>query len=364
MKIPYFKVTQFDRSYFVTRMNASYLLDKVDFEFRFPYKNNPRDIYDANKYIKDLEKLTGVQVEEEHQDKAIQRRTDLKRIQNISQFIKNHPRESLLFTTPLVLGVNVYDDNGTENVQESDNNLVISDSARFTIIDGQHRLLGIANYISDNAHDDSIELPIILLADIDLAEATKIFIDINSNQKKVNRSIVYDLYSNIDESIFEKERDIKTVVQALNENSSSLLYQKVKMLGTGSGSISLAFMIDYISGEILGNVSEFNKKKLMISLNNYFRILSLSFPNDWNNFLKTTGMGAALMFYKYFIEITNDQPVTTESLIYGYLSENINSKLKDYLTTVDIDFGKVQGTGKKAQKTILSQLQEGKTPKL
>lgn len=364
MKIPYFKVTQFDRSYFVTKMTASSLLDKVDFEFRFPYKNNQKDIYDANKYIKELEKLTGAQVDEERQDKAIQRRTDLQRIKNISQFIKSHPRESLLFTTPLVLGVNIYDDNGTENVQEYDNNLVISDSARFTIIDGQHRLLGIANYISDNAYDGSIEIPIILLADIDLSEATKIFIDINSNQKKVNRSLVYDLYSNINEEVFEKEKDIKTVVQALNENSSSLLYQQVKMLGTGSGSISLAFMIDYISGEILENVSEFDKKKLMISLNNYFRIFSVSFPHDWSNFLKTTGMGAALMFYSNFIEITNDQPVTTESFMYGYLSESNTHKLQKYLTTVDIDFGKVQGTGKKAQKTILSQLQEGKTPKL
>lgn len=346
---PYFSISQFEEKFIVTKLPANYLIRYVDFEFRFPYKNSEKDILTATKYLEKSKRMLNEDIQIKSRENAIQRRTDLNRVEDIADYI-NANNKSILFPTPLILGINIYN-NSDENMKDTiifnEEKQTLSfdeNNTAFTIIDGQHRLLGIARYHEKYNQDIStIELPIILMPDADLQNATKTFIDINANQKKVNRSIVYDLYDNINEPTYTYVKNIKAVVQALNENKSSVLYNKIKMLGTGDGSISLAFMIDYISGEILNNENDFDMKKLLVSLNNYFTVIKSVFPDNWNDMLKTTGMGALLMYY----------PIAEKEFGKFYY-EGTLSKLEEHLKTKKIPENSFVGTGKKAQKNILS----------
>lgn len=341
-KFPYFKVVQFEKEFIVTKMDAEYLINHVDFEFRFPYKNSEKDIVTANKYINNLENKLDQEIFIKEKSNGIQRRTDLNRIEEIAKYIYESDKKSALFPTPIVLGVNVYeDDKKLVKYDTRTNELEFSEeNTKFTIIDGQHRLLGIARYAKKyNSEINIIDIPIILFADINLQEATKLFININANQKKVNKSLVFDLYENINEPIYDKIKNIKTVVQALNENTGSVLNNKIKMLGTGEGTVSLAFMIDYIDSEILHGIDKFDKRELLINLNRYFSTFKTVFSDDWHTLLKTTGMGAMLMYY----------PIA-EKKFGDFMTDEALQSLKSHLEDKGkIDYSEIIGSGKKAQ---------------
>lgn len=341
---PYFKVHQFSNEFIVTKMNSKDLIERVDFEFRFPYQDSEKDVQNAYKYIDKLKGKTHISISQ--RENGIQRRTDLSRVESIADYIHDHGKSFLIFTTPLVLGVNLYSEDRNSEINSGEQGtLYFEKEPVFTVIDGQHRLLGIARYAQKYGNDiTKIELPIILLKDIDLQGATKVFIDINANQRKVNRSVVFDLYDNIDDEKYNRVKNIKAVVQALNENETSVLHKKIKMLGAGEGSISLAFMIDYIYGEVLKKNINFDRVILLKRLNNYLSVFKSVYENDWNNYLtKTTGMGALLMYYPIAEELFGDF-LNKESLI----------KLKNHLETKYIDFTTINGTGKKAQKYLLN----------
>ena len=71
-------------------------------------------------------------------------------------------------------------------------------------------------------HISNIELPIILIPEVNLQDATKIFIDINANQRKVNRSIVYDLYANIDDKEYEYIKSINNYLYLTSREYSNM----------------------------------------------------------------------------------------------------------------------------------------------
>lgn len=358
-KFPYFEIDQKGKKFILTKMPADYLIDHVDFEFRFPYRNSEKDILDANKYIEKLKNKTDVNVNIEEKSDGIQRRTDLGRIESIADHIEYSKSSTPIFPTPLVLGVNLYteDEQGYKdaiifNNKKDPTDMTLGfpkDTTRFTIIDGQHRMLGIARYRTKyDADISNIELPIILIPEVDLQDSTKIFIDINANQRKVNRSIVYDLYDNIEDEEYEYIKSIKAVIQALNENNSSVLKNQVKMLGTGQGSISLAFMIEYVDKEILKGPRNFDQIQLLKNLNGYFETFKLVYPELWEKlFLKTTGMGALLMYFSKAFEKYGDFKFISsrESLKDDLEKLNLNQKLSN-----------VSGTGKKAQKHVLEEI--------
>jgi DGQHR domain-containing protein len=91
-----------------------------------------------------------------------------------------------------------------------------SDSLSFQVIDGQHRINGA--YLAVKLHqekkpDDTWEIPAEVFLDLDPPgkpqKQAQIFIDVNFNQKKVDRSLVADLYPTArenQEALDDKER--------------------------------------------------------------------------------------------------------------------------------------------------------------
>ncbi len=92
------------------------------------------------------------------------------------------------------------------------------------VIDGQHRISGLEN--NPMAIE---ELPIVVLFDLSQEDKAYIFSVINSNQRQVNKSLIYDLFD-----VYEGRSPLKTchqIAKALNTDAKSPLYMRLKMLG-------------------------------------------------------------------------------------------------------------------------------------
>lgn len=345
-KTPYIKIEQNEEFFFLTKMNISFLIDSVNFHFRNPYSEDSKDFLDAEQYINKLESKLNVNFKDEQ--KGIQRRTDMKRINEISKYVSNST--GIIFPTPIVLAFNVFDNLESDSYYEfDDNEIIFHEDIEFTIIDGQHRLAGSANAYKETKND--IELPITLIPNASLSKATQMFIDINGNQRKVNKSMIYDLYENIDEKQIESIKKYINVVKILNERETSPLYNKIKRLGTGTGVISQAFLVDYIqySYEIINK--EKSTQEIYSEMFMYFKIISENYDQYWYNgspLLKTNGIGALLLIYPVIYKDYITQDLDFKEYFSNFF------KLRNQFQWDHENYS--QGTGKKIQKNIADDL--------
>ena len=95
------------------------------------------------------------------------------------------------------------------------------------VIDGQHRIAGLADYSGPE-----FDLSVTLLVGFDLAQQAQIFATVNLEQTKVNKSLAYDLFA-----LSERRSPQKTchnVVVALDQDESGPFYHRIKRLGTAT----------------------------------------------------------------------------------------------------------------------------------
>lgn len=345
-KTPYIKINQNNEIFFVTKMEISFLMKVVNFHFRNPYKESSKDFLTAEDYTLKLKNRLNVNVTNE--DVGIQRRTDIKRISEISNYINES--EGIIFATPIVLAFNVFEnENSSDYYNFSENYIEFSDSVEFTIIDGQHRLAGCVE--SFNKYGKDIELPITLIPNASLSTATKLFIDINGNQRKVNKSMIYDLYENIEVSEIENIKKYISVVKILNERETSPLYNKIKVLGTGTGSISQAFLVDYIQNAYENIDKNKDIQTIYSEMFIFFKVVSEVYEKYWFNnsvILKTNGIGALLLLYPELYREYKASNMEYKVFILNYFRYryNFNWNSEEYS----------KGTGKKIQKIIANDL--------
>lgn len=355
---PYIQIKQNDEIFFSTKMNISFLKNSVDFHFRNPYDDSSPDSLLAEKYITQLEKNMGI--EYESSEKGIQRRTDVRRIKEISEYVQN--AQGIIFPTPIVLSFNLFEGSGfignTDYTIDEDAHLItFTHNARFSIIDGQHRLAGAVsayNQIINNNTRKDFELAVTLIPNVGLSKAAQLFIDINGNQRKVNKSMIYDLYSNIDNSQIDNINKYITVTQTLNDREKSPLHQKIKRLGVGTGNISQAFFVDYLMSAYESFDSSREMQKIYSEVFTYFKVVSEIFPRHWrdktSNLLKTNGFGALLILL----------PKILVSHKENYSTQEISEHFRAYFAKrADFNWDKEDfssGTGKKMQKIISEQL--------
>ncbi|MFZ7336596.1 DGQHR domain-containing protein [Comamonas jiangduensis] len=132
----------------------------------------------------------------------------------------------------------------------------------FFVIDGQHRLYG------SKKADAEISLPVCILDGLDHAAEVKYFIDINSTQKGVPKTLRIELMK------FLSEPDSVDAIRNrlfkdLNESPESPLYERMSATSSAPGRLSLvpfqAAIDPLINGDILGQFVYEDKKKLLIN---------------------------------------------------------------------------------------------------
>jgi DNA sulfur modification protein DndB len=184
----------------------------------------------------------------------------------------------------------------------------IADSAQ--IIDGQHRVAGIKAAIEERSDISKLEIPVVIYENLTTRECADLFLAINTEQKPVPRSLVFDLYGVASQELVDlaavRARDIATY---LDEESRSPYYGEIKFPGhkTRKGGIALSTAVSAIKPlvEEKGAFEQLEIHELEVQkqiILNFFTALSKKYQSDWNDktnaFMYASGFVGAMEFLR------------------------------------------------------------------
>lgn len=367
MKVPYIKIQQRGETFYSVKFKASFLLEHLNFHFREPYSHLEKDdvILKNEKYI-DTIRNKGIQLASS--DEGIQRRLQISRINSVRDFIENSIDNFLPSSITLSADISMLGDFEEQYLNYESKEIgffEFPDNFMFSIIDGQHRLAGLSMVKSEIL--EQFEVSAILLFNVSKSTAAKLFADINGKQKSVNKSLIYDLYSDVDSNEFNQIKKYHIICENFYTNPKSPLFRQIKMLGIGSGAISQAFFIDYVKDAVnKTNLKEASEGEIFKILFYYFRAFQKTFPDDWpvllnyqsvkeleehadqvlkqrkSQLVKTNGFGAIVRAFPHVYNACNNDP---EKFFY-----KIDS-LKGQIKWVNLE-----GTGKALQNGLYNQI--------
>lgn len=237
---------------------------------------------------------------ESEEEGAVQRILSKNRISSIADYLLNGG----YFPTNIIL--NVVDASKIE-VDENASVLRFSEEAHIAqLLDGQHRVAGMREAIKADPAIGEIEFPVLVAVGLSTSQCATVFISINTEQKNVPKSLIYDLYGlvetpNRDYSL-DRGRDI---ADNLNRISESPYAGYVKFPGTArfKGGIQLSSMVNSLRS-LVKPQGEFEKFQITTLerqtkiLLNYFRALQYYYDKKWyeltNPFIYASGFSAAI----------------------------------------------------------------------
>jgi len=124
--------------------------------------------------------------------------------------------------------------NAKNKLRRRNGELFFKDERRSAqLIDGQHRMEGIRVAIHEHPELEHLQLPVAIYENLTTKECADIFLSINTEQKPVPRSLVFDLYGEASEAIIDiaavRAKDIATY---LNETEGSPYFDTIKFPGS------------------------------------------------------------------------------------------------------------------------------------
>jgi len=165
---------------------------------------------------------------------GIQRDLSPKRIVEIADYVQNI---DATFPTSIILHIPSYTPlteliearNLIYDAANSEMKIRLSNDIA-SILDGQHRIEGLKKGFQNNhENSDKFQLNVTIFVDLDMDDQSMIFSTVNKAQTKVNKSLVYDLFS------FAKSRSPQrtghNIVKLLNDTIDSPFKDKIKILG-------------------------------------------------------------------------------------------------------------------------------------
>lgn len=216
---------------------------------------------------KEIFKISKVSRVEEENDEGYQRLLSDRRVKDISQYLES----GNIIPGAIVLSAQKDFD---INFDKADNELTLNPNGSFLfVIDGQHRLFG-----ANNANLD-IQLPVCIFANLDLAQEVQYFLDVNSNQKGVPKTLRIELLKFLSEPE-SKDAILKNLFTDLGSDVNSPLYNKLSATQSVRGKLThVPFreaLEPLIEGITLNKFSYTDKKNLII---NYLNAVE-SFLNE------------------------------------------------------------------------------------
>jgi len=325
------------------------------------------------------------------EDEYYQRKIDENRVRNIKKYIrtailKDYRKQNVavIFPTAMLLAFTI--DDTSFSIGDIPDLVMPQD---FYIVDGQHRLYSMIKLYEDVSGFMKTEEDIIvkeylekfrfnctIMMNFDTWEQAQVFAEVNFNQKRVSRSLYYDIYGmNYSEDSTDKEKNFiyisHNLVKFMNTNPDSPFYQKIKMLGSGQGFVSQACMAEALMRHMsspqgiwfvdLSKISGKPKYRYMAAeLIGFYTVVKKCFSDYWPIYMKhrsilskTTGVGAMIRLMGYIhVRFLNDdiRQGLKESNGYFYEPyinkvENVLSALKDKAENLFSFKGDFSGTG-------------------
>lgn len=220
----------------------------------------------------------------EDRQEGFQRNLSRHRVRQIAAYLSD-PRHILANNIILAFDEELSFNNG---------NLVLptDEDKRGWVVDGQHRLAGIQQ--AEWKH----KLAVVILSNLTIEEMAALFRTINSTQKGVPTSLLYDLLGMTKDGEFEEIRGHELAVK-LNEEPESPLYNNIDMLGSGPNRISQARIVKSLKPLITetGVLGRYSIENQFGIFKNYFSAIIVcvgekTFRSSEHIFLRALGFAA------------------------------------------------------------------------
>jgi len=234
---------------------------------------------------------------------AVQRLLNPVRIASIRDFVLARG----FFPTSIVLN---WTEKATAPEVKGNKLLLLGAAKSAQIIDGQHRVIGLAAAIDKKPSLANFQVPVSLYTGLSTKECADIFLSINTEQKPVHRSLVFDLYKVASDYVVDpaalRAGDLAT---ELHENSSSPFVGFIKFPGSPSGQkgLALSTVVSAVKPlvEEKGVFEQVGLSELQMQtqfLMNFFNVLRNAYGAEWespaNVFRMAAGFVGAIEFVK------------------------------------------------------------------
>ena len=269
---------------------------------------NDVEIFTFVMKVNELANISYVAVRgQDTEEGAVQRVLNKQRISSI----KNYVLEGNMFVNTFVLNWTNIKQMPVINKDDIEIPIVFSSAQ---LIDGQHRLEGLKLAMQEDSQIAEKSVIVSMAINLATKDAAKIFLNINSEQKPVPKSLIYDLYGITDEDRNYAINRANDIANMLNDDVNSPYYRAIKFPGAprGKGKLDLSTVITGIKGYIDrgGKFEENNIRDLNLQYNiilNYFSALKYHADKSlkWstvsqNIFFKAAGyIGAIEFFFSY-----------------------------------------------------------------
>ena len=244
------------------------------------------EIYTFPLQVKDLVKISYVAVRgRDEEEGAVQRVLNRKRIASIKQYIL----DGNMFVNTFVINWN--DSNYKPEFENDEIKIPLVDSVA-QLLDGQHRLEGLKEAMKLEKSIGEKQILVSMVIGLGTKEAAKIFININSEQKPVPKSLIFDLYGVTDDDKNFAITRSDDIAKELNENVDSPYYNLIKYPGSprGKGKIDLSTVVSTLKKyvDVDGKFADNNIKDLNFQsqiIINYFSTLKYHWDKEelWGN---------------------------------------------------------------------------------
>lgn len=257
------------------------------------------DVYTFSIMIKDLIDIHYVARRGIHEEEgSVQRVLNKSRINSIRDFVLSG---KVFFNTFIINWSNT--DKSPRIKKETISIPIIPKSAQ--VIDGQHRLSGLVEAVQIDDKLGNQEVLVSMCLQLTTKQASSIFLNINSEQKPVPKSLVYDLFGILGDERHLAENRASDIATELHLNKKSPYYDYIKFPGKSgildSGTVVTALKKHLDTGGDFAKYGLTNleyQKKIIL---NYFTALSKGYRLDrsWQNkaknpFLQSAGFYGAI----------------------------------------------------------------------
>lgn len=198
---------------------------------------------------------------------------------------------------------------GNDLIVKGDEVEIPDDEHSAQIIDGQHRVAGLRAAIAENDKLGDTLIPVAIYDKLDTPQSARIFLSINTEQRPVPKSLVFDLYGITGSDLMDASAiRASDIVSHLNEPSKP--YEgliKFPNMGRQRGGIALSTAVSAVKPlvEPKGILEQIGASELEIQkaiFRNYFEVLEDKYDGYWsdrtNAFIYASGFIGAIEFLR------------------------------------------------------------------
>lgn len=320
---------------------------------------NNIDIYTFSMTVSELANISYVAVRgKDNEEGAVQRILNKQRIASIKRYVL----DGNMFVNTFVLN---WTNTQEKPIVDGNDILIPIVYSSAQLIDGQHRLAGLKAAMEDDKEIANNYVLVSLALNLETQAAAKIFLNINSEQKPVPKSLIYDLYGITAEERNYAINRANDIANELNNDVNSPYYRAIKLPGDprGKGKLDLSTVVTALKTYVdrdgrfeKKNIHDFNYQYAVLC--NYFNAIKYHADKaqKWgvsseNIFFKAAGFIGAVDF---FFEDVIEKCVTLRSFKEETIIKMFDFSEVELITPKDI----VATDGRTARKRVVENLRE------